>query len=415
MNNEMLSEATVSRKTFDQVMVPNYSPLDVVPVRGAGARIWDQQGREYLDFACGIAVTGLGHCHPALLAALNEQASKLWHVSNVMTNEPALRLAKRLTELTFADRVFLANSGSEANEAAFKLARKHASLHYPQDKREIISFYNGFHGRTLFAVCVGGQEKYTQGFEPLPGGIRHAPFNDLSALESLISDRTCAVVMEPVQGEGGVTPATQEFARGVRALCDKHNALLIYDEVQTGNGRSGTFFAHEQLGVTPDILTTAKGLGGGFPVAAMLTSDEIALSLGFGTHGSTYGGNALASSVALAAVNEISKPETLKNVAQRGEQIRQGIHSISERHGVFEQARGMGLLLGAPMSPAWQGKARDVMAASMRHGLWVLVAGPDVMRLAPSLLLTEAEAAEGLRCLDEACAELSAAGPNANS
>lgn len=414
MNNEMLSEAVVSRKTFDQVMVPNYSPLDVVPVRGAGARIWDQQGREYLDFACGIAVTGLGHCHPALVAALNEQANKLWHVSNVMTNEPALRLAKRLTELTFADRVFLANSGSEANEAAFKLARKHASLHYPQDKREIISFYNGFHGRTLFAVCVGGQEKYTQGFEPLPGGISHAPFNDLSALESLISEKTCAVVMEPVQGEGGVTPATQEFAHGVRALCDKHNALLIYDEVQTGNGRSGTFFAHEQLGVTPDILTTAKGLGGGFPVAAMLTTEEIAESLGFGTHGSTYGGNALASSVALAAVNEISKPETLKNVAQRGEQIRQGIHSISERHGVFEQARGMGLLLGAPMSPAWQGKARDVMAASMRHGLWVLVAGPDVMRLAPSLLLTEAEAAEGLRCLDEACAELSAAGPNAN-
>ena len=414
METAQATEALVSRQTFDQVMVPNYAPLDVVPVRGVGARLWDQQGREYLDFACGIAVTGLGHCHPALVAALNEQANRVWHLSNVMTNEPALRLAKRLTELSFADRVFLANSGSEANEAAFKLARKHASIHGSPEKRQIISFYNAFHGRTLFAVCVGGQSKYTEGFEPLPGGIDHVPFNDLEAFKAAISGNTCAVVMEPVQGEGGVTPVDPEFAKAVRQLCDEHKALLIYDEVQTGNGRSGTLFAYEQLGVTPDILTTAKGLGGGFPVAAMLTTHAIAESLAFGTHGSTYGGNALASAVALASINEIAKPSTLANVKSRGEQIREGLRSISERHGVFEAARGMGLLLGAPMTPEWKGRARELMAACLRHGLWVLVAGPDVMRLAPSLLLTESEAAEGLRSLDAACAELCSAALAAN-
>lgn len=400
------SSLAVNRQTFDQVMVPNYAPNEIVPLRGQGVRLWDQQGREFLDFACGIAVTGLGHCHPKLIAALTEQAGKLWHVSNVMTNEPALRLARRLTDLSFATRVFFANSGSEANEAAFKLARKHASLHFPADKREIIAFDNAFHGRTLFAVSVGGQAKYTQGFEPLPGGITHVPFNDLAALERAISDRTCAVVMEPVQGEGGVTPATVEFAQGARKLCSKHDALLIYDEVQTGNGRTGTFFAYEHYGVMPDVLTTAKGLGGGFPVAAMLTSDALAASLGFGTHGSTYGGNPLATAVALAAVDEIARPETLANVRARGDQLREGIARLASRYGVFEGVRGMGLLLGAPMSAAWKGRSKDLVNAALRHGLWTLVAGPDVLRLAPSLLITQDEVDEGLRKLEAACAEL---------
>ncbi|MGQ0698257.1 MAG: acetylornithine/succinyldiaminopimelate transaminase [Panacagrimonas sp.] len=396
----------VSRKTFDEVMVPNYAPNEIVPVRGEGSRLWDQQGREYLDFACGIAVTGLGHCNPKLVAALTAQAGKLWHVSNVMTNEPALRLAKRLTELSFASKVFFANSGSEANEAAFKLARKHASLKHGTAKQEIISFHNAFHGRTLFAVCVGGQAKYTQGFEPLPGGITHLPFNDLAALEKAISSRTCAVVMEPVQGEGGVMPATLEFARGVRALCTRHQALLIYDEVQTGNGRSGTYFAYEQMGVVPDVLTTAKGLGGGFPVAAMLTTDDIAASLAFGTHGSTYGGNPLATAVGLAALEEICRPETYANVSARGEQLRAGVAELARRYGLFDAVRGMGLLLGAPLSAAWKGRAKDVVNAGLRNGIWMLVAGPDVLRLAPSLLISEAEVAQGLQRMDAACAEL---------
>lgn len=396
----------VSRKTFDEVMVPNYQPSAIIPVRGEGSRLWDQDGREYMDLACGIAVTGLGHCHPALVAALTEQAGKLWHLSNVMTNEPALRLAQRLTELSFADRVFFCNSGAEANEAAFKLARKHASLHHPQDKREIISFFNAFHGRTLFTVAVGGQAKYTQGFEPLPGGITHVPYNDLAALEAAISGKTCAVVMEPIQGEGGILPATREFARGVRDLCDRFDALLVYDEVQTGNGRSGTLFAHEQLGVTPDILTTAKGLGGGFPIGAMLTTETVAQSFAFGTHGSTYGGNPLACAVAGAVLDEIVKPETLANVAARSEQLRAGLLAIGKRHGVFEDVRGMGLLLGAPVTPPWQGRAREIVDAGMRHGVWTLVAGPSVLRLAPALNISEGDLSEALRRLDAACQEL---------
>lgn len=403
----MNSSATpVSRKTFDEVMVPNYAPNEIVPVRGQGSRLWDQNGREYLDLACGIAVTGLGHCNPKLVAALTEQANKVWHLSNVMTNEPALRLARRLTELSFATKVFFANSGSEANEAAFKLARKHASLKHGPGKHEIISFFNAFHGRTLFAVTVGGQEKYTQGFEPLPGGITHLPFNDVAALTRAVSSRTCAVVIEPVQGEGGVTPATPEFMKAARELCTRHDGLLILDEVQTGNGRSGTYFAYEQYGVTPDVLTTAKGLGGGIPVAAMLTTDAVAASLAFGTHGSTYGGNPLATAVALAAVDEIAKPETFANVKARGEQLREGIQAIGRRYGVFDSVRGMGLLLGAPMSAAWKGRAKDIVNAGLRHGVWCLVAGPDVVRLAPSLVIDEADIAEGLRRLDAACAEL---------
>ena len=400
----------VSRKTFDEVMVPNYAPSDIVPVRGLGSRLWDQQGREYLDFACGIAVTGLGHCHPALIAALHEQAGQLWHVSNVMTNEPALKLASRLVELTFADRVFFCNSRAEANEAAFKLARRHASVKYGAHKNQIISFYNAFHGRTLFTVSVGGQAKYTQGFEPLPGGITHLPFNDLAALEAAVGEQTCAVVIEPVQGEGGIMPATPEFIALARQLCDRHGALLVFDEVQSGNGRSGTLYAHEQYGVTPDVLTTAKGLGGGFPIGAMLATADAAASLAFGTHGSTYGGNALACAVGLAALEALVDPALMANVRARSAQLREGLGVLAAEHGLFTGSRGMGLLMGAPLSDPWKGRAKDIVNAAMRHGLWVLVAGPDVLRMAPPLNISEADMAEGLRRLGLACAELAQAG-----
>ena len=400
----------VSRKTFDEVMVPNYAPSDIVPVRGLGSRLWDQQGREYLDFACGIAVTGLGHCHPALIAALHEQAGQLWHVSNVMTNEPALKLASRLVELTFADRVFFCNSGAEANEAAFKLARRHASVKYGAHKNQIISFYNAFHGRTLFTVSVGGQAKYTQGFEPLPGGITHLPFNDLAALEAAVGEQTCAVVIEPVQGEGGIMPATPEFIALARQLCDRHGALLVFDEVQSGNGRSGTLYAHEQYGVTPDVLTTAKGLGGGFPIGAMLATADAAASLAFGTHGSTYGGNALACAVGLAALEALVDPALMANVRARSAQLREGLGVLAAEHGLFNGSRGMGLLMGAPLSDPWKGRAKDIVNAAMRHGLWVLVAGPDVLRMAPPLNISEADMAEGLHRLGLACAELAQAG-----
>jgi acetylornithine/N-succinyldiaminopimelate aminotransferase len=403
----------VTRALFNEVMVPNYSPADIIPVRGEGSRIWDQQGRDYIDFACGIAVTALGHCHPRLVAALTEQAGKLWHLSNVMTNEPALQLAKRLTELTFAERVFFCNSGGEANEAAFKLARRYGNTLAP-GKNEIIAFDNAFHGRTLFTVSVGGQAKYTQGFEPLPGAITHLPFNDLAALSAAISDKTCAVVVEPVQGEGGVTPATPEFLAGVRRLCDQHKALLVYDEVQTGMGRCGRLYAYEHYGVTPDVLTTAKGLGGGFPIGAMLTTAKYADVLAFGTHGSTYGGNPLGCAVAGTVLEMISDPALLAGVNERGKLMREGLDAIGKRYGVFEPVRGLGLLLGAPMSAAWKGRAKEVVNTGLRHGVWALVAGPDVLRLAPSLIIPEADIATGLQRLEAAIAELVAVPKAAN-
>ncbi len=398
----------VSRQTFNEVMVPNYQPADIIPVRGAGSRIWDQNGREYVDFACGIAVTALGHCHPKLVEALQQQSQKLWHLSNVMTNEPALRLAQKLCEKTFAERVFFCNSGAEANEAAFKLARRHGSTKFGPHKNEIISFVNAFHGRTLFTVSVGGQEKYTRGFEPLPGGITHLPFNDVGALQAAISDKTCAVVIEPVQGEGGILPATPEFLRAARELTRKHGALLIYDEIQTGVGRTGTLYAYEQTGVTPDVLTSAKGLGGGFPIGAMLTTAEIAQSLPFGTHGSTYGGNPLGCAVGAVVIDLVSEPSLLAGVKARAKLLTDGLVTLGKRYGLFEAPRGAGLLIGAPMSAPWKGKAKDVVNAGLRQGLWTLMAGPDVLRLAPSLIIPESDIAEGLNRLESACQDLTA-------
>ena len=399
---------TVTRQTFNEVMVPNYAPADIIPVRGEGSRLWDQQGREYVDFACGIAVTGLGHCHPKLVAALDEQSRKLWHLSNVMTNEPALRLARKLCAASFAERVFFCNSGAEANEAALKLARRHASSRHGAHKHEIIAFTNAFHGRTLFTVSVGGQEKYTRGFEPLPGGITHLPFNDVAALEAAVSDRTCAVILEPIQGESGIIPADPAFLRAARALCSKHDALLVFDEIQTGVGRTGTFYAYQQTDVTPDVLTSAKGLGGGFPIGAMLTTAAIAQSLPFGSHGSTYGGNPLACAVAEAVVDLVADPALLAGVKRRGELLRDGLATLARRYGVFEAPRGLGLLVGAPMSAAWKGKAKDLVNAGLRQGVWTLIASPDVLRLAPSLVIPESDLAEGLKRLDAALAELTA-------
>lgn len=401
-----MSQISVTREWFDEVMVPNYAPAAIIPVRGEGSRLWDQEGRDYIDFAGGIAVTGLGHAHPKLVEALTEQAQKLWHVSNVLTNEPALKLARRLCELTFAERVFFANSGAEANEAALKLARKYAADHFGPDKHEIIAFTQSFHGRTLFTVTVGGQPKYTQGFEPLPPGITHLPFNDLATFAEAISDRTCAVILEPVQGEGGVTRATAEFLQGVRELCDRHRALLIFDEVQCGNGRSGYLYAYMGYGITPDILTTAKGLGGGFPISAMLTTSPIANSLSVGSHGTTYGGNPLGCAVAGAVLDLISDPELLAGVRRKHEVYMAGLRQINERFGLFRELRGMGLLLGCELVEAWHGRSRDFIKAALDEGVLVLVAGPDVIRLAPSLIIPDDLIEEGLNRFERAIARL---------
>ncbi len=402
-----MSDLQVTRETFDEVMVPNYRPQAMVPVRGSGARVWDQDGKEYIDFGGGIAVNALGHCHPRLVAAVKNQSEQLWHLSNVYTNEPALKLGKRLTELTFAERVYFCNSGAEANEAAFKLVRKYAWDHFGPEKHEIISFTNSFHGRTLFTVTVGGQEKYRQGFGPVPAGITHVPFNDLKTLEETISDKTCAVVMEPIQGEGGIIPADPVFAKGVRELCDRHNALLVYDEIQTGVGRTGQLYAYMDLDVTPDVLTSAKGLGGGFPVGAMLTTAKIAESLGFGTHGSTYGGNPLACAVALEVINLINdEPEVLAGVAGRRARFVDALEKINSKHQIFDEIRGKGLLIGAALTEKWHGQGAKFLAAAREEGLMLLVAGPDVLRMAPSLIIDDEDIEEGMSRLARAVARV---------
>lgn len=404
-----VEQAPVQRADFDQVMVPNYAPAAFIPVRGAGSRVWDQAGRELIDFAGGIAVNVLGHAHPALVGALTEQANTLWHVSNVFTNEPALRLAKKLVDSTFAERVFFCNSGAEANEAAFKLARRVAHDRFGSEKYEIIAALNSFHGRTLFTVNVGGQSKYSDGFGPKITGITHVPFNDLDALKAAISDKTCAVVLEPIQGEGGVLPAEQAYLQGARELCDQHNALLVFDEVQTGMGRTGELFAYMHYGVTPDILTSAKSLGGGFPIAAMLTTEALAKHLVVGTHGTTYGGNPLACAVGNAVIDVINTPEVLQGVKARHDLFKTRLEQIGQQYGLFTEVRGMGLLLGCVLNDAWKGRAKDIFNAAEKENLMILQAGPDVVRFAPSLVVDEADIEEGLNRFERAVKNLTQA------
>ncbi|WNJ96362.1 aspartate aminotransferase family protein [Vibrio ruber] len=402
----MATQNNVDRALFDEVMVPCYSPMEVIPVKGKGSRVWDQAEKEYVDFAGGIAVSCLGHCHPAMVAALTDQAQKIWHLSNVMTNEPALRLAKKLTELSFAEKVFFANSGAEANEAALKLARRWAVDNYGPEKSEIIAFQQGFHGRTFFTVTVGGQSSYSDGFGPKPSDVVHLPYNDLAAFKAQISDRTCAVMMEPLQGEGGIISPTPEFIQAVRALCDEHNALLIFDEVQTGNGRTGDFYAYQGTGVTPDILSTAKSLGGGFPIGAMLTTTAIASHFKVGVHGSTYGGNPLACAVAEAVVNVTSQPQILAGVKEKEQLFRDGLERINAKYPIFSEIRGKGLLLGAVLTEEWHGRARDILQAAGKAGVLVLVAGPNVVRFTPSLVIEDVDIQEGLLRLEKAIASL---------
>ena len=392
----------LNRSTFDEVMVPNYNPAAIIPKRGIGCRVWDTEDREYIDLAAGIAVNGLGHCHPELVEVLKNQAETLWHVSNVWTNEPALELAGKLIDKTFAERIFFCNSGGEANEAAFKTVRKYAKDNFGPEKTEIIAFNNAFHGRTLFTVSVGGQPKYTKGFEPLPGDITHIDYNDLAALEATISDRTCAVVMEPIIAEGGIINATEEFVKGVRELCDKHNALLVFDEVQTGMGRTGELYAYMGTSVVPDVLTSAKALGGGFPIGAMLTTEKVASSMVVGTHGSTYGGNPLACSVASKVLDIISAPGFLDNVNSCRKLFDKRLNEINDKYQVFDEIRGRGLLIGCALKEEWHNKARLFLDASVKEGLMVLVAGPSVIRMAPPLIITEDEVNQAMDLFDKA-------------
>ncbi|MEJ7138795.1 aspartate aminotransferase family protein [Amphibiibacter pelophylacis] len=395
-----LFDAPVSRADFDRHLMATYAPAAFVPVRASGLDVWDQDGRRYLDFSAGIAVTSLGHCHPAVTQALAQQAGQIGHLSNVYTNEPVLRLARVLTGLTFADRVFFCNSGAEANEGALKLARRLAYNRGDTQRQTIVSCTQSFHGRTVFTVSVGGQPKYMEGFGPTPQAIVHVPFNDLDAAAAAMGPHVAAFIVEPVQGEGGVTPAHKSYLEGLRALCDQHGALLIFDEVQTGVGRTGHLYAHQAYGVSPDVMTTAKALGNGFPMGAVLATEAAAAGLTVGTHGTTYGGNPLAGAVALQVLREVTHPGFLEQVRERADQLAQGLEALVADHpALLASTRGMGLLRGLVLGGAQAGKSAAWVKQAQDAGLLVLAAGPDVVRLAPALVCTAAQVDEALALL----------------
>ncbi|MBB1061644.1 acetylornithine/succinylornithine family transaminase [Marilutibacter spongiae] len=396
----------------DDFYVPVYRPRRIVLDRGQGSRIHDLDGREYVDFGGGIAVNALGHAHPALVEALTAQAGRLWHTSNVFVSAPPLELARDLVEASgFARRVFLCNSGAEANEAAIKLARKWATGEgRAPERRVILTFKGSFHGRTLATVTATAQPKYQEGFEPLPGGFRYCDFNDLAAAEAaMAAGDVCAVLVEPVQGEGGVMPATTAFLQGLRALCDRHGALLMLDEIQCGMGRTGRLFACEGYGVVPDVLTLAKALGGGMPIGAMLAGPRVSETLTFGAHGTTFGGNPLAAAVARVVLRELSSDAILANVSRQADAIRASLSRIDAELGLFGEVRGRGLMIGAPLRPAHAGKAAAILDLCVAHGLLLLQAGPDVLRFVPALNIGDADVAEGMQRLHAALRDYAAA------
>ena len=385
--------------------LPVYRPRQLILERGQGSRVWDIEGREYVDFAGGIAVCGLGHCDPELVATLTEQAGRLWHTSNVFYSEPPVRLVQELVEASrFAERAFLCNSGAEANEAAIKLARKWASAQgRAPERRVIVTCHGSFHGRTLAAVTATAQPKYQAGYEPLPGGFRYVDFNDLAALEAAMAGGdVCAVMLEPVQGEGGVMPAQEGYLAGVRALCDRHDALLVLDEIQCGMGRTGPLFAHWADGVVPDIVTLAKALGGGIPIGALLAGPKVAETMQFGAHGTTFGGNPLAAAVARVALRKLASPQIANNVARQSVALRKGLDAMNAELGLFSQVRGRGLMLGAVLDAKYAGRAGEVLDLAAAKGLLMLQAGPDVLRFVPSLNITDEEVGEGLSRLHAA-------------
>ncbi|MCA1812358.1 MAG: acetylornithine transaminase [Halobacteriales archaeon] len=377
-------------------MAPNYSAPELFLERGSGCWVWDVQGNKYLDMLAGIAVLSLGHAHPAVTRAIQQQAEQLTHVSNLYGNLPALRLAHRLTEATGLGKVLFLNSGTEANEAAIKLARKWgAGKGWPAGK--IIAFENSFHGRTLGSLAATGQPKYWHGFEPLPEGFTHVRFNDLEAVNAAITKDSIAVLWEPVQGEGGVLPSTRTFAQGLRRLCDEHGLLLIADEVQTGVGRSGSFLASQALGVQPDIVTLGKGIGGGVPLAAMLAKDEVASSFAPGDHGCTFGGGPLCTAAGLAVMDAMDEEHVLAHVDTVAPVLEAALRKELGLHAT--EVRGLGLLLGVKLQLPL---AKRVKAIAQQKGVLVGSIGDDVLRLAPPLIISEEEAKLGAHVLGEA-------------
>ncbi len=379
----------------DRYLFPTYARAPLALVRGEGTRVWDADGRSYLDFFSSTVVTALGHQHPAIVRAITEQAQRILHVSNLHYCEPQARLAEKLVKRSFADRIFLCNSGAEANEAAIKLARKHG--HAARGGRyEIITAFNSFHGRTLATIAATGQEKMRLGFEPVPEGFRYAPYDDAGAVEAAITPRTIAVLVEPIQGEGGIIVPSAQYFRDLRALCDRHELLLIFDEVQTGVGRAGTLFAYEQTGVTPDVMTLAKGLGGGVPIGAMLAAAPAAAAFDAGSHGSTFGGNALTCAVAVAVLETLESEGVLANCVAMGERLRAGLRRLAAAHPVICAVRGQGLLVGAALSQP----GAPIVERCLEAGLIINSTATTALRFTPPLTVCSAEIDEALSILE---------------
>jgi predicted acetylornithine/succinylornithine family transaminase len=378
--------------------IQNYGRLPVAFVRGEGARLWDSDGKEYLDFLGGIAVVTLGHCHPKVAQAIARQAQTLLHTSNMFYIEPQVLLAQKLHELSGGMRAFFCNSGTEANEAAIKIARKfHADK--GEERFEIISALDGFHGRTYGALAATGQPKYHKGFGPMPEGFFYVPQNDIEALSSVVTERTAAVMLEPIQGESGIHPASDEYLRAARKICDEHGALLIFDEVQCGVGRTGKFFAGEWSGVSPDVISLAKGLGNGVPIGALLARDEVAAALVPGTHGCTFGGNFLSCAAALATLGVLQDENLMQNALVQGEYLARRLREWGEKNDLVSEVRGRGLMLSAQLSKPI---ARELMKKALESGLVLNAVGDDILRFLPPLMISRNDVDEAINKLEAA-------------
>ena len=381
-------------------VMPTYGRIDIAFESGEGSYLYDTEGEKYLDFATGIATNSLGHCHPHLVAAVQEQASKLWHVSNLYNIPEQQRFADRLVENSFADTVFFCNSGAEAMEGCLKVARKYHFENGEPEREEIVCATGAFHGRTLTTLSAGDSEKYREGFGPRPEGFHHVAFGNLNEMRAAMSTKTAAILVEPIQGEGGINPASTAYLRALRDIADEFNALLIFDEVQCGMGRAGKLFAYELANVTPDIMGLAKGIGGGFPVGAVLATEKAASGMVPGTHGSTYGGNPLAMAAANAVLDVINEPDFLSSIIKKENKLKDDLTSLVDKHpSVLESVRGVGLMLGVKSI----GPNLELMTALRENKLLTVVAGENVVRILPPLNVSEDELDEAVQKIDQVC------------
>ncbi len=396
MNTKEIMELT------QKYVMNTYKRFPIAIVKGKGTRVWDADGKEYLDFVSGIAVCSLGHCNDVIISAIINQAQKLMHISNLYYIESQGELAKIIAENSCGDKVFFCNSGAEANEAAIKLARKYGKIYGGENKYEIISAYKSFHGRTLATITATGQTKYQKGFEPLPIGFKYIPFNDISSLYENINEKTCALILEPIQGEGGIYVAEKEFLKTARELCDKYNALLIFDEVQCGIGRTGKFLSYQNFDVEPDIITLAKALGGGFPIGAMVANKKCSSTFSPGDHASTFGGNPLACSAGIATINYILNNSILESVRRVGNYFKEKLIELSYRFPFIKEVRGLGLMLGMELSI----EGRKIVEKCQEYGLLINCVGENILRFLPPLIITEREIDEALIILEKTFSEI---------